>query len=187
MSQMPPTDVLMTLRENTHTGGWLRFRRPSKIFQGKVAETSFSISRVITDYRNSFVPEVTGEVMPDGSGSRVHVTMELLPFVKAFMRFWFGFLFIVGLSVLFAAITSFDARKMPLVLIPVVMCVFGYALTHGAFRFDILELIQLKTAAKLNHLEPPCARSACPVVWQGKPVRTYLCRVCAEVILETGC
>jgi hypothetical protein len=53
------------------------------------------------------------------------------------MRLWFGFLFILGPVVIIAAICSFTLDILMLIVISIVMVIFGCALTHGAFNFEI--------------------------------------------------
>ncbi len=140
LTQMPPDEVSMALRDNTHAGGWSLFQKPSQLFQGHVEERTFSIARALREYQNSFVPEVTGKIVPDGTGARVEITMALLPFVRVFMRLWFGFLFIFGplgivVGIRAFALGSFESYMF--IAIPIVMVAIGYALTHGAFRFEV--------------------------------------------------
>ena len=136
---MTVAEVAFALRTNTETSRSL-FRRPDKPFSGKVDQDRFTITRVIRNYKNSFVPQMSGVVIPDNGGARIDIRLTLLPLVKGFMVLWFGFLFIFSPIAIIAGISrllSGNTDGIAFTLIPIIMLVFGFLLTHGAFRFEI--------------------------------------------------
>ena len=133
---MSPEEVCSALRKNTHIG-FLLFKKPEQPFMGHVDGQSFSLIRVLRDYRNSFVPKITGHILPNNTGSKLQITMSLLPFVKLFLRFWFGFLFVLGPVFIAVGIFSSGLEYKIFIIIPIAMFAFGYALTQSAFRFEI--------------------------------------------------
>jgi len=90
-------------------------------FIGSVEDESFKLRRNIR-YRNSFLPMIRGRFTPNGAGTRVYVTMFILPLVALFMIFWLG-------SVGFSAVSTRSGSS----IIPWGMFLFGIALTVGAF------------------------------------------------------
>jgi hypothetical protein len=94
-------------------------------FLGSVQGHAFRLRRDIR-YRNSFLPMVWGDVHPGFSGTEVTVTMFLHPVVAAFMLVWLSFIGVTGWTIA-------GKDQGPWALAPVVMFVFGVALTLGAF------------------------------------------------------
>ena len=136
---MVPSEVSDVLRKNTKASrSWLR--RPDETFFGHVDSERFTITRVIRNYQNSFVPQMSGVITPEDSGSRIDVRLTLLPFVRVFMTLWFGFLFVVGPICVVAGIIGIMSGKGDggiLIVVPMIMLIFGLLLTHGAFRFEV--------------------------------------------------
>lgn len=79
-------------------------------------------------YRNSFVPEVTVRVSRDKGQCSLHMNCRPVMFIRIFMGIWFGGLLRMELLLLLiAAVSGLGDDWFP-VLIPVLMCVFGYLL-----------------------------------------------------------
>jgi hypothetical protein len=138
-TEMIPSEVSDVLRKNTKASrSWLR--SPDETFFGHVDSEQFTITRVLKNYQNSFVPQMSGVISPENSGSRIDVRLTLLPFVRLFMMLWFGFLFVVGPICVVAGIIGFMSGKVDgviMLVVPVIMLIFGLLLTHGAFRFEV--------------------------------------------------
>jgi len=96
-------------------------------FIGRVEGTHFRIRRDIS-YRNSFLPQVHGSVVPNPVGANVKVTMYLHPFVAAFMLLWLG---TAGVGA-FVVITNQRESTVP-ALVLTAMFLFGVALVVGCF------------------------------------------------------
>ena len=79
-------------------------------------------------YRNSFVPEVTVRVSRDKGQCSLHMNCRPVMFIRIFMGIWFGGLLRMELLLLLiAAVSGLGDDWFP-VLIPVLMCAFGYLL-----------------------------------------------------------
>lgn len=105
-------------------------------YGGGVYKSHFEISRII-GYRNSFLPQIKGEVEQDYGETKVHVKMRLHMFVMIFMVLWLG-----GVGVGLVAVLTYAIQNETfeiLMIIPAFMFVFGYALTVGAFKYESIK------------------------------------------------
>lgn len=65
------------------------FSRHHALYQGKVSESGFEITRII-HYRNSFLPVIRGTFHQESDGrTTIHIKMGIDPFVMAFLGFWY--------------------------------------------------------------------------------------------------
>lgn len=118
-----------------------RFSKDHKAYQGTLKDNKFEVSRII-NYRNSFLPLISGKIEPDLGGSVINITMKPHIFVIIFMLIWLsttgGFFLLSIIAFLlgsgFAEITG-PAPWMAIVG-PAFMFIFGYALFTGGFRFE---------------------------------------------------
>ena len=83
--------------------------------------------------RNSFVPEIDIIVSYHEKHTMLHMRGYPVRFVRFFMALWFGFLLAMGVFLLVHAVASKLDSLLP-VLIPVVMCAFGYLLCKFATK-----------------------------------------------------
>src|ERR1700752_528959 len=58
-------------------------------FEGEVGDRTFDVQRAI-GYRNSFLPQVRGEIMAAPGGSRISVRMRLRLVLLVFLIMWIG-------------------------------------------------------------------------------------------------
>ncbi|PQA90135.1 hypothetical protein B0A69_20890 [Chryseobacterium shigense] len=102
----------------------------TKEYEGSINDKRFEINRVI-NYRNSFLPQLTGIIQKDNYGTQIEVTMKLHVFVFVFLIFWCGFVmfFLISLGVVQQKISVFF-------LVPVGMLLFVYALTMLGFKTE---------------------------------------------------
>lgn len=102
-TNLPLSEVIERMKSQTEPLNYFRiqlFQKPSgKLFEGKVGENSFQVQRLI-NYRNSFVPVIKGHVDEGIFGTKIHISMQLNMFVKAFLMIWASFMLIGILSVL---------------------------------------------------------------------------------------
>lgn len=130
---LSPEDVLKKLSEvvvPTSNSLQFRWRRSKKPYQGQIAEHSFKISRIIYN-RNSFTPEIEGQIQAHGRGSQIDIEIKLHPFVIIFMSFWLSLVALVALMILGKAL--FEKNFNPAFLIPVGMLILGLGLPRIAF------------------------------------------------------
>ena len=111
---------------------WIRSTSSYKPYQGEIKEAAFSISRII-NYRNSFLPQISGEIGP----GTIKINMHLHPFVLVFVTFWLGS---VGCMFLFmlSQFLMTNNEDIPLIglIAPLGMFLFGYLLTLGGFKAE---------------------------------------------------
>ena len=108
-----------------------RWDAPNRPFAGSVTPPEFRIHRTIS-YRNSFLPEIAGHIAPEGSGSRISMTLRLHPAVSLFLVVWLSLVAIIGVPLVFGGFT----KENPIALMPVGMFLFGCLLTMGAFAYE---------------------------------------------------
>ena len=104
----------------------------SKPYIGQIFGNTFEIKRAI-NYRNSFLPQIKGEVYSEFDGTKIKVKMKPHSFVLVFMTIWFGGVFIGCVATTFALFTQ---NFSPFFLIPFGMLIFGIVLLLGAFKTE---------------------------------------------------
>lgn len=104
-----------------------------KNYTGKWANGRFKIKRNI-NYRNSFLPQIQGELGNEWDKTRIKVKMKLHPFVLTFIIFWLSGVLMACIVTTYMMTTTkgFDA----FFLIPYIMFVIGCVLTIGAFKVE---------------------------------------------------
>lgn len=125
ISPLPPAEAMRILEGHVEPEKWFRWRWPSSAnddkFEGSLTADGFQIRRVI-GYRNSFLPVVDGSIQQGAGGSRIQVRMRPFVFVFIFIALW-----TLGVS---------GALAGPTWPVGVLMLMFMYALTMGAFWFE---------------------------------------------------
>lgn len=133
-TKLSKEEVIRMLQDNIELqksfGFWDNHTIYSKPYIGVVTDQYFKVTRAI-NYRNSFLPEIKGEIVQDGGSTRIKVTMKPVSFVIAFMIVWFGGTLMACIAVIFAALTR---EFNPAFLIPFVMLVFGVILVLVGFK-----------------------------------------------------
>jgi hypothetical protein len=104
----------------------------SKPYIGQIIGNNFDIKRA-TSYRNSFLPQIKGEIYSEFDGTRIRVNMKPPTFVLIFMTVWFGGVSIACLATISALFTQ---GFSPFFLVPFGMLLFGIALLLGAFKTE---------------------------------------------------
>jgi hypothetical protein len=109
------------------------FQPKGKPFQGSIAGEQFKISRVI-GYRNSFLPQISGQIRQGLQGATIEVTLALHPVVMIFMAVWLLGVGCAALAIVSAGINSgkFEASG----LIPIGMFIFGILLCTLSFNVE---------------------------------------------------
>ena len=101
-------------------------------FMGEVTQEGFKIRRIIY-YRNSFLPQITGQFLPSPRGTKVQVTMTLHPVVLVFMAIWFA---AVGFALVASAPIGLKDPLQPIFLIQASMFLFGFIMVQSGFLFE---------------------------------------------------
>lgn len=111
----------------------------TKPYQGEVYKTGFKINRCI-DYRNSFLPEITGTFSTFLGKTEVNISMRLFTLVKVFAILWLSVVGVVCIGIIFGYI--FFANNLskiqfsPAILIPFGMFIFGCLLFTLPFKIE---------------------------------------------------
>ena len=132
LSPRQPHEVLEALSRQVEPRRWIRLRA-SRRFEGTVTAPTFDVARIIS-YRNSFVPQIHGTIAPEGSGSRISISMRLHVLTLAFLVAWIALVCTIG--GVFAASSIRNGGPAEEALIPLGMFVFAYAMTAGGFWYE---------------------------------------------------
>ncbi len=130
-------ELLLRLESIIEEKKIFRFRlfnnNESKPYEGQVEGNTFKISRII-NYRNSFLPVITGMVEKSFDHSTITVKMRLNLFVLIFLIVWFSITLFgsFALTIKFLSDMKFD----PMYLIPFGMLIFGYLIAILPFKFE---------------------------------------------------
>jgi hypothetical protein len=156
---LAPSDVIARLAAAVEPRKFWRFGGGQRPFEGEVSATSFRIRRIIT-YRNSFLPVIRGDVVPEGRGSRLAASLTLHPSVIVFLVIWSALLVIIGAGVWARALAS-DAWNGE-AFMPLGLLAFAWVLTSASFTFEARKPRTLLTevlvgAARPSSVDSPAA------------------------------
>jgi len=90
----------------------IAFRKPKTPYQGEIQNNRFKVSRVI-HYRNSFLPNITGEITSKGKGSKIKISFGLHIFVQIFLIVFVLFSFIPFFTFRYAEVDNFSLLFFP--------------------------------------------------------------------------
>ncbi|MCX6319918.1 MAG: hypothetical protein NTW29_21745 [Bacteroidetes bacterium] len=112
---------------------------PDKPYEGELSGDSFTISRII-DYRNSFLPVISGQVTSIAGKTRIKITMRLATPVTVFMAFWLGIVGVICLVMIFAGLVHFreifQEGISPVSFIPFAMFAMGSFMVSYGFKTE---------------------------------------------------
>lgn len=111
----------------------LRFQKTRKPYEGTISGNTFKIGRNI-NYKNSFLPIITGEIHPQPSGCSVKIKMNLHIVVMVFMILWLWTPGSIGMLAL--VVWLFDRSVGPIFLPLFAMCIFGWSLCLFGFKME---------------------------------------------------
>lgn len=132
-TKLTKEEVLEKIRQNTAKPDLFN-PRGSTQFSGIVNPESFKIRRNL-DYKNSFVPFMTGRFLQHQTHTTIEVTFKPLEFFIGFMILWLGAVTCACIGVLYISLTDEKGFSAPM-LIPFGMLIFGTILFSGAFAFE---------------------------------------------------
>jgi hypothetical protein len=102
-------------------------------FEGEVGDRTFDVQRAIS-YRNSFLPQVHGDISAAAGGSRIAVRMRLRLVILVFTIIWMG---VVGAACLGILISELREGGSPSTALgPACMFIFGWFLAAGGFSYE---------------------------------------------------
>jgi hypothetical protein len=136
-------DILKLIGENIQPKRAFSLKNLSynytKPYTGEVSKNSFKMSRNI-NYRNSFLPFITGKITSFLGETEVNIKMEPVSFVLIFMSVWLGVVGLVCIGMFLMGILRIKEVLQngfsPMLLIPFLMFGFGYALTYFSFKVE---------------------------------------------------
>lgn len=112
-------------------------RNYTKPYTGQIIGTTFTMRRNI-NYRNSFLPIITGQITTFLGQTQVNIKMRPVTVVLIFMSFWLGIVGLVCIGMLLAGLLQFKQILQngfsPMLFIPFGMFAFGCLLTHFSFK-----------------------------------------------------
>jgi hypothetical protein len=121
--------------------GWSTSAKP---FEGAITGDRFEMSRIIR-YRNSFLPQISGQIRQGYQGAAIDLTLQMHPLVLIFMAVWLAA--VGGAALLFLSTALGSGSFQAFGLIPIGMFVFGVLLCTLSFNFEAS-----KAKALLNQL-----------------------------------
>jgi hypothetical protein len=137
ITKLSPEEVQLRLEQEISASGRGFFDKSSTssntYFEGYVVNGNFEIQPII-NYRNSFLPKITGITKPALIGSVVKIKMRVQSGVLIFMCIWLGFAAIGGIVINTTDISKGQFKVVD--LMPFGMFLFGYLLTLGGFKFE---------------------------------------------------
>ncbi len=135
-------EIINRLKNETEAKQWIRTGgvftdEKYKTFEGIVNEDSFQICRIIR-YRNSFLPQIEGEIEQEKENTLVHIKMRLHTFVIVFLIIWSSFLFLGGIFMMFIAWAATEDKNIFVLasLAPFVMMLVMLVTTFLAFNYE---------------------------------------------------
>ncbi len=136
-SRMKEDEIIKRISENLEppkTIRWGRFTASdTKPYEGQVYKNKFRMNRIIR-YRNSFLPQISGYITQNHSGTQIHVKMRLHLLVIIFLFLWGGGLLAGSLAFLSQ---NFNNQVSGLLyLIPIGVLAVVYLLPTLAFKYE---------------------------------------------------
>lgn len=120
-------------------------RKFAKPYSGHTQGLTFTMRRNI-NYRNSFLPVISGRIETFSRETEIRIKMRLHSFVAFFASFWLGIVGLVCIGVVIAGLLHFPVVLhdgfSPAALAPFGMFAFGYLLTTLSFKSESKKSLQ---------------------------------------------
>jgi len=116
-----------------HKSLWKRiktrdFGHGNYLFNGKITGKTFQVERII-NYRNSFLPEIKGNVVEDKIGTQINLVLKLKKIVYIFDVIWLAGLLLMSYFILYNFFISDKTDFKWLLLVLVMMILWKYLMT----------------------------------------------------------
>ncbi|MCX7548078.1 hypothetical protein OS188_08950 [Xanthomarina sp. F1114] len=105
--------------------------KENKLFEGYFEQDRFKIQRIIRG-RNSFIPQIEGQIQPHTGGTKLIAYLKIQTFVIVFMTFWLGGVSLSFITILVGVIM--EDTPLFVIIFPLVMLVFGLGLIQYGFK-----------------------------------------------------
>lgn len=136
-TQLTPAQIVQRFRDHVHP------QIPLNLFNRKASQRSgyegylfrdhFTVKPII-HYRNSFLPDGRVDFRPSSTATDIIITVKLNPFATAFSILFVGFLTVLFVITLAAAVN--EHRFSWYIFIPVLMVAFLYGLMMACFSAE---------------------------------------------------
>ncbi len=142
-SKLSLEEVTRRLADNIEPKKSFRFsgfnKSSNKPYEGQISNGTFTISRII-NYRNSFLPVVTGHISTFIGKTQINVKMQPVTFVLIFIFLWLGIVGLACLVIILVGLLQFQQVLQngfsPMILISFGMFLFGCLFTTLAFKAE---------------------------------------------------
>jgi hypothetical protein len=142
-TRLSVNEIIKRLNDNTEEKRNLSFssfgQNYQKPYTGHITSSTFTMSRNI-NYRNSFLPVITGRITALGGQTQVNIKMRPVLIVSIFISFWLGIVGLICAAILLTGLIQFKdilQNGFPFgIIIPFGMFAFGCLLTHFAFKTE---------------------------------------------------
>jgi hypothetical protein len=141
VSQKEPARIVAAIQNATapRRQFW-EARNSSAPFEGAVDQGRFTLSRIIS-YRNSFLPVITGQIIPVPTGSQVVISMRPSWFALVFWVVWMS-----GVTAFLAILLLLrrGVQNRPIgITVALGLFLFGYLLCAASFGFEARRAYQM--------------------------------------------
>lgn len=147
-----PSEIIDRLTQNTAAPRVFPFSKPAKAYEGVITGNQFKISRSLF-IGSGYFPIITGAILPDGGGTRVHLTQR-----PTFLEIGIliGLLFFLLVMVLLNALLPHQfnglVSQILSLALPVAMMGFGISDYWEKARHTKDELITILDASEYQSL-----------------------------------
>jgi hypothetical protein len=146
VTQLSVDQVCKRLADNIEPKRTFRFYtlfgNSTKPYEGEIIGNRFRISR-ITNYRNSFLPVIEGEVFRSSGKTQIHIKMKPVQFIIIFISLWLGIVGLACVRMLFTALLNIRQiletgliGNSPMDLIPFGMLIFMCLMVYFGFKLE---------------------------------------------------
>jgi hypothetical protein len=169
-THLSPDEAQARLAAQLRPPSWRNSWRAGPPYEGRLQDSHFEISRVI-NYRNSFLPTISGEMRPTAQGAEIEITLQLQPLVRAFMLLWMGLLMVFTVLILCGVLVKGNWSIG--ILVPILMSGMGYGICVGPFHWEARKDVAFLTTlfSGMVLLDAPAAPPL-PVAEEAPPVPT---------------
>ena len=143
ISKLSVEEVTRRLTDNIEPKKYLRLsvfnKGSNKPYEGQILGDTFTINRII-NYRNSFLPVITGHISTFLGKTQINVKMKPVTFVLIFISLWLGIVGLICFGIILVGLIQFKQVLQngfsPMILIPFGFFLFGFLLINLAFKAE---------------------------------------------------
>ena len=126
-----------------HGKGWFfPDYKNTKPYAGSLTRSKISVNRILTGYRSSFNPIISGKISPVKKGTQITMNFYLHPLIIIFMNMWLG---LAGFALLSSIHQGLTANEWDGIEFSVGLFLFGYLLMILPFKYEVRKSKQFFT------------------------------------------